>query len=459
MGLARKVIGLVTAGLVLVLGGASAFMAMSIRDMTRNQESDATRLVGSAVAYASEVFCENGDMTALGRFVTKVSSQPGIESVRAIRSPAVVEAFGNREDSAPFDEVDAAAIAQGERQVVTDRKAHIYRCVEPLPAAASCLECHDTAKEGDALGAVSVSIRTDATDAAFTSLARQATVASILAVLVCTGILAWILSRHVLRPLSASSVRLKTDVTALTGAADALSNTSRLMIDGANDQAASIEQTSASLETMAAQTRDNAQSANQAQEHAAEALARARESQQAMQDMAEAIGAIKAASDQTVHILKTIDEIAFQTNLLALNAAVEAARAGDAGKGFAVVAEEVRNLAQRSAKASQETAHLVGTSQASAEHGVQTSAEVGRILEGVATNIGTTVTLMANVASASAEQATGISQIKDAVALIDRVSQSNAQIASNSEQASVQLNEVGGELLETAEELARVVSG
>jgi methyl-accepting chemotaxis protein len=188
---------------------------------------------------------------------------------------------------------------------------------------------------------------------------------------------------------------------------------------------------------MIKQNADNAQQAKglaeQAQDGAAAGMI-------AMTEMATAIDDIKASSDETASVVKTIDEIAFQTNLLALNAAVEAARAGEAGKGFAVVAEEVRSLAQRSAEAAKNTAALIEDAVRKATTGVQRCSEVSQSLEAIAKGNQQANDLVAEIAAASREQAQGIDQINAAVGQMDQVTQTNAANAEESASAAEELS-------------------
>jgi methyl-accepting chemotaxis protein len=232
-----------------------------------------------------------------------------------------------------------------------------------------------------------------------------------------------------------------------------------MLAQGSGEQAASLEETSASLEEMASMTKRNAENAAKANELAREARAAADKGAEDMQAMNQAMEAIKISSDDIAKIIKTIDEIAFQTNILALNAAVEAARAGEAGMGFAVVADEVRSLAQRSANAAKETATKIDGAILKTTQGVQFSRKVGAALNDIVTKIRQVDDLVSEVAGASREQTQGITQLNSAIGQMDKVTQSNAASAEESAGAALELNSQSDLMKKSVAKLTQLVGG
>jgi methyl-accepting chemotaxis protein len=237
----------------------------------------------------------------------------------------------------------------------------------------------------------------------------------------------------------------------VTSAAGQISSGSQALAQGSSEQASSLEEVSSSLQEMASMTKQNAANAKVARSLSDGTSTSSEKGVASMHRLSEAIVKIKASSDATARIVKTIDEIAFQTNLLALNAAVEAARAGDAGKGFAVVAEEVRNLAMRSAEAAKNTASLIEESVRNAEGGVSINQEVLRNLEEINEQVKKVGEVMAEIAAASEQQTQGVDQVNSAV---DQMNQITQQTAANAEESAGAAKELSGQ----AEDLQHMVS-
>lgn len=234
---------------------------------------------------------------------------------------------------------------------------------------------------------------------------------------------------------------------------------SQQLAQGSSEQAASIEETSATMEETSSRVQQSAMSTRQAANLSEHTNASAKDGYQRMVEMNQSMEEIKKSSDDIAKIIKVIDEIAFQTNILALNAAVEAARAGEAGAGFAVVAEEVRNLAQRSARAAKDTAEIIDKNIALSRKGVDISNLVRKSLDEIKANAEKVSTLVTEITVASEEQSKGTQQIAKSISLMEKVTQQNAAVAQQSSASSQELQAQTEELAAVVQELNAFIKG
>lgn len=194
------------------------------------------------------------------------------------------------------------------------------------------------------------------------------------------------------------------------------------------EQAANLEETSASMAQLTTTVKKNAEHAQEARRLAMSASTVATQGGEVVKQVVGTMSDIARASTKMTDIIGVIDGIAFQTNILALNAAVEAARAGEQGRGFAVVAGEVRNLAQRSASAAKEIKALISDSSDKVRSGSALVDQAGKTMEEIVTSVKQVTHIMTEISTASIEQSTGIEHVGQAIQQMDDVTQQNAAL-------------------------------
>lgn len=258
---------------------------------------------------------------------------------------------------------------------------------------------------------------------------------------------------------NAASAKLKKAMATVSDNARAISAGSSEIRTAADDlakrteqQAASVEETAAALEEITTTVKDSSRRAEEAGRMVARAREHAEHSGKIVQNAIGAMDQIEGSSREISNIIGMIDEIAFQTNLLALNAGVEAARAGEAGKGFAVVAQEVRELAQRSAKAAKEIKTLITASGGQVQNGVALVTQAGSALQEIAAQVHDINSNVIAIVEAAREQSTALGEINQAVNTVDQGTQQNAAMVEEQTAASHSLAREAAALFELLEQ-------
>jgi methyl-accepting chemotaxis protein len=244
-------------------------------------------------------------------------------------------------------------------------------------------------------------------------------------------------NRSLTRTISAVTESLGHSEQRVQSSSEQLSASGATLSESSTEAAASLQETVASLEELTSMVRLNSENAKQAATLSSSARDSALTGETEILSLITSMNQISESSKKIEEIIQVIDDIAFQTNLLALNAAVEAARAGEQGKGFAVVAEAVRTLAQRSAASAKDISSLIKESVEQIGKGSKIADQSGEVLSKIVTSIKKVSELNTEMATANAEQTSGIEQISKAMNQLDQAGQKNAasaeEIAATSE--------------------------
>lgn len=248
--------------------------------------------------------------------------------------------------------------------------------------------------------------------------------------------------RNMNRKMDSTLRHVEESAEQVTAGSENLAQSAQDLAEGATEQAGAVEQLQATMSTITEQVADTVNNLNDTSRKAESYAKSADSSKTDMRELMEAMQRISETSKKIENIISDIESIASQTNLLSLNAAIEAARAGEAGKGFAVVAEQIRMLADESAKSAVDTRILIEGALNEIEEGNQVAQKAADSMETVVQGINDISDTSKMLSENSNQQIAALREAEKGIEQISEVVQSNSaaseECSATSEELSAQ---------------------
>ena len=283
-----------------------------------------------------------------------------------------------------------------------------------------------------------------------------ALIGTILGIIIAIG-LGFYFARSITRPIRQVIAKLTETSDQFAEAAGQIASSSNHLAEGTSVQASAVEEAFSVVNQLASESVSHNNQVQHLKKTTYEADILCEETHKNIKLTATTMTDIKASSEETSTVLKTIEQIAFQTNLLALNASVEAARAGEVGAGFAVVADEVRHLAIRSAEAAKKTTQLIGGTVDAIYKGATLIDSTSEKFDQYNLITKDFVSIIERTSDLSQEQLPKFQQIKKSVEEINQVVQANAASAEEAAAAAEEMTAQCEAMKEYIRELSAVV--